>query len=205
MESKRTYQTEEQEKYKDELRLEILDSVVKDRMPKLPYHNYEHAKSVEEAVSRYSDIINRSYEDKFLLRTAAKIHDIIFVKGRKDNEEKSAEFAEVYLPLILYTPLKIQTIKSLVLATKMPQNPNNYLEQLLCDADLDNLGRLDFFELGEKVRIELGIPDNEKWYEQQLKFLTNHQYHTDVARTLRDSGKEANVKKLEKMIQEAKC
>ena len=127
------------------------------------------------------------------------------LEGMKDNEEKSAEFAEVYLPLILYTPLKIQTIKSLVLATKMPQNPNNYLEQLLCDADLDNLGRLDFFELGEKVRIELGIPDNEKWYEQQLKFLTNHQYHTDVARTLRDSGKEANVKKLEKMIQEAKC
>lgn len=186
-------------------KIETLTCVAGELMPKLPYHNFGHAIDVYSAANTLALLGKVSYEDRFLLETAALLHDIIVVPGLRDNEERSAEFARQYLPKIGYSSDKAEKVGKLVLATKIPQNPNGLLEQVLCDADLDNLGRPDFFELGEKVRLEFGLPDNEKWYQQQIRFLKNHQYHTEIARKLRDSGKAANIQRLEKMLQELKC
>lgn len=185
-------------------KIETLTCVVRELMPKLPYHNLRHAIDVYSAANTLASLSKQGYENRFLLKTAALLHDIIVVPGSKYNEEKSVEFAEQYLPQIGYSAGQTQTIGKLILATKMPQNPVSFLEQILCDADLDNLGRPDFFELGEKVRIELGLGDTRKWYQQQLQFLRNHQYHTEVAKRLRDSGKAANMQRLEKMLEDLK-
>jgi len=186
-------------------KIEVLMDVAKDLCPKLPYHNYRHTIDVYSAINTYASSNGVKNEEGFLLKTAALLHDIVVVPGAKDNEEKSAEFARQYLPKIGYSHEQAQKVGQLILATKMPQNPNNYLEKLLCDADLDNLGRSDFLELGEKVRSEIGIPGGEKWYQQQLGFLKSHQYHTEVAKKIRNSGKIANIQRLEKMLQEEKC
>lgn len=193
-------ETKEQQK-----KIETLTYVARDFMPKLPYHNFSHAINVYSAVNTLAFLDGVSDEDKFLLKTAALLHDIIVVPGTKDNEEKSAEFARQYLLKIKYSPKQAQKVKQLILATKMPQNPQDYLERLLCDADLDKLGRENFFEFGEKLRLEFGLPKGNKWYQQQLGFLKGHKYHTKIARKLRDSGKAINIQKLEKMLQEAKC
>ena len=186
-------------------RIETIICLTEELMPKLPYHNFRHAFDVYLAVSTLALLWGVSYEDMFLLRTSALLHDIIFVPRMKDNEEKSAEFAKQYLLGIDYSVEQTEKVGKLVLATKMPQNPNYFLEKILCDADLDNLGRPDFFELGEKLRIELGLLDNEKWYQQQLQFLRNHHYHTEIARKLRDPGKAVNIKRLKELLQEVKC
>lgn len=186
-------------------KIETLTNVAGELMPKLPYHNFRHAIDVYTAANTLSLLGEVNYEDRFLLKTSALLHDIIVVPGLKDNEERSTEFARQYLPKIGYSPDQTEKIGRLILATKMPQNPNGFLEQVLCDADLDNLGRPDFFELGEKVRAELRLPNNERWYQIQIQFLKNHQYHTEVARKLRNSGKAANIQRLEKMLQELKC
>lgn len=186
-------------------KIETLTYAVRDLMPKLPFHNFEHAINVYSAANTLAVIGNINYKDKFLLKTAALLHDIIFVPERRDNEERSAEFASQYLLKIGYSADQIEKVTALILATRMPQNPDGFLEQVLCDADLDNLGRIDFVELGEKVRIELGLASNKEWYQRQLQFLRNHQYHTEIARKLRGSGKAANILKLEKMLQEGKC
>lgn len=186
-------------------KIETITGVAGELMPKLPYHNFRHAIDVYSATNTLALLGEVDYENRFLLRTSALLHDIIVVPGRKDNEERSAEFVRQYLPKIGYSVEQAQRIGKIILATKMPQNPNDYLEQIICDADLDNLGRPDFFELGEKVRTELGFPDNKKWYHQQLQFLKGHQYHTEIARKLRDTGKATNIQKLEMMLQELKC
>ncbi len=193
------------EKNEYQKKIETLTSVAGELMPKLPYHNFRHAIDVYSAANAIALLGEVSYEDRFLLKTAALLHDIIVVPGLRDNEERSAEFAMQYLPKIGYSTNQAGKVGKLILATKMPQNPNGFLEQVLCDADLDNLGRPDFFELGEKVRLELGLSDNEKWYQQQLQFIKNHQYHTEIARKLRDAGKAVNIQRLEKMLQELKC
>ena len=58
---------------------------------------------------------------------------------------------------------------------------------------------------GEKVRLELGLPEGNKWHQQQLGFLRGHEYHTEIARKLRNPGKATNIQKLEKILQETKC
>ena len=37
----------------------------------------------------------------------------------------------------------------------MPQTPKNHLEEIMCDSDLDYLGRQDFYPIAETLRQEL--------------------------------------------------
>jgi hypothetical protein len=75
--------------------------------------------------------------------------------------------------------------------------PSDICEQILCDADLDYLGRADYFDLAGKLRMEwqlLGLASftDREWYEFQLDFLRKHVYHSPAARLLRETGKEKN-------------
>jgi len=179
-----------------EAKIDVVTDVAKQMMPELPYHNFAHAVDVYSAVSNFANLAKIGAGEKFLLQTAALLHDVVLVPGNLDNEEMSAEFARKYLPKIGYSFRKSNEVGNLILATRMPQNPSGFLEEIICDADLDNLGRPDFFELGEKVREEMGVPGGVEWYKKQLEFLKGHNYHTEVARRLRDAGKEDNIWKL---------
>ena len=186
-------------------KIEALTEIARESMPKLPYHNFAHAIDVYSTASTLALLSRVEYEERFLLRTAALLHDIIVVPGSKENEERSAEFAKNYLPSLGYSSEQIDRVSGLILATKMPQKPRNYLEEVICDADLDNLGRADFLELGEKVRQEANLPAGEKWNQGLLGFLRGHQYHTDIARILRNAGKAVNIQRLEKLLEVKTC
>ncbi len=165
-------------------------------MSKLPYHNFNHALDVYTAVQTLGTMENVSKEEMFILENGALLHDIIMIPARVDNEEKSAEFAQRYLPILKYPQKYIEKVSKLILATKMPTKPNTLLEKIICDADTDNLGREDFFYKGEQVREELGVTDMKKWYENQIKFLEGHRYYTESAKTLRDATKQKNIEKI---------
>ncbi|MFZ4564659.1 MAG: hypothetical protein ACOYNU_14870, partial [Bacteroidales bacterium] len=95
-----------------------------------------------------------------------------------------------------YTTREIDEIAGLIMVTKLPQRPYNHCEQIICDADLDYLGRDDFYVNSFKLQYEWQIFDIRKtnlaqWLAIQVKFLSEHQYFTNSASTLR------NVKKLE--------
>jgi predicted metal-dependent HD superfamily phosphohydrolase len=180
--------------------LRMIDRIAREVMPNLPYHNYNHLRDVENEVSRLAKHANLSYEERFVLRTAGKLHDIVQVVGAKDNEEKTAELSEKILANLNYSPEQIRLVKVLIMATKMPQKPNSYLEKVICDADLANLGRPDFAEKGELFRTEMGIPSSRKFYETQYNFLYSHRYHTEIARTRLDSGKEKNLRLLNEKL-----
>jgi len=86
------------------------------------------------------------------------------------------------------------------MATKIPQSPKNILEEIICDADLDYLGRDDFEPISDSLRrefLELGIvSSDEHWYSLQIKFIENHNYFTNSSRQLRNPEK---LKRLEKL------
>jgi exopolyphosphatase/pppGpp-phosphohydrolase len=185
-------------------KLKRINNLVKEIIPNLPYHNYQHAREVEYAASNLAKKAKLSYEEKFLLKTAGKLHDVIQVIGAKDNEEQSAELAKRVLKSLGYDNYQRNIVCDLILATKMPQKPKSYLEKVICDADLDNLGREDFFKKGELFRVEMNLPKIKQFYEVQLQFLSSHNYHTQVAKDLRDAGKTRNIKKLKEILQENK-
>ena len=87
------------------------------------------------------------------------------------------------------------------MATQMPQAPDSFLQELMCDADLDSLGRKDFLLTSHNLRQELmsqGIETTlSKWYKEQLEFLQTHFYFTPAAQSLRNDGKKGNIQRLE--------
>jgi uncharacterized protein len=74
------------------------------------------------------------------------------------------------------------------------------LEEILADADLDYLGRDDFFIIGETLYREfktLGIVNNEEeWNQLQVRFLENHHYFTKTSVNLRQAKKEEHLKQV---------
>lgn len=174
-------------------------------MPSNAYHNFRHAEDVLETARQLSALEGIAGEDAFVLETAALLHDYIFVTGAKDNEEKSAEFAREYLPAIGYSAEQAAKVSELVLATKVPTKPKSLLEQAICDADVDNLGREDFIERSEEVRKEAGAEYGKKWLKGLIGFLESHRYYTQSAQALRNEGVKANIAKLKKIMWAAEC
>jgi predicted metal-dependent HD superfamily phosphohydrolase len=163
----------------------------------LSYHGIDHTLDVFAAaqrIARHKGISN--YEQKLLL-TAALFHDSGFIKKRDGHEAESCNLARQYLPLYNYQTAEVELICGMIMATRIPQAPQTYLEEILCDADLDYLGRADFFSTGNKLFEELkfeGLINNEKeWNRLQQGFMITHHYHTANSIKLRQTKKEEYI------------
>jgi len=176
----------------------IILKELKENLPEhLSYHSVMHVKDVINAVEEIAVAENVGGEDLMLLKTAALLHDSGFLHGAKDHEEKSCEIAQKYLLDYGYNQPQIDKIKGMIMATKIPQSPNNKLEEILADADLDYLGRDDFFKIGDKLFDELtmfGIVNSERdWNLLQEKFLESHHFFTKTAINNRNQKKQENL------------
>ncbi len=208
-----------------ETKLNGIQKLVENEMPHLPYHNFRHATDVYAVVGKLAKLEGAGEENTFNLKTAGLLHDVVYIVGAKDNEKKSAEFARKYLPEFGYTLKQIDAVLKLIIATKFPTNPQNNLEEIICDADLNNLSRNDFFKRSKELIKEVGGPERPAIYYQssiygkivttippkslgiyrqfrQLKFLMKYTYYTKTAKTSWQKGVEENIKKVEKKIQE---
>src|SRR5215217_376820 len=135
----------------------ILAKLRKELPRHLSYHSVEHVKDVYGAVESIGKKEGIKGEAMKLLLTAALFHDSGFLKGPKDHEKVSCDIAREHLPEFGYNAEQIETICGMIMATRIPQTPHNLLEQIICDADLDYLGRDDFFTIGNKLFDELSI------------------------------------------------
>jgi len=169
--------------------------------PNLLYHGIKHTRDeVLPAVERLASMEGVQGDLLLLLLTAAWFHDLGFVEQPQYHELISARIAVQVLPGFGYTNEQVEIVRWAILATILPQDPQNLLEQILTDADLDILGRDDFMLRNGELRHELAFFGKEytdrEWYTQQLKFLESHTYFTASARTLRDAGKLKNIREL---------
>ncbi|MFQ5794484.1 MAG: HD domain-containing protein [Candidatus Bipolaricaulia bacterium] len=191
--------------------IEVLKNCVIDwldkRLPEdLHYHDKQHTIDVYTSAKQYAQLEKIPSHETMLLLTAALFHDIGYIRQYEDNEPIGAKIASVTLSQYNgYSQQDIEAITRIILATQMPQNPQTHLQRILCDADLDHLGRDDFLEKGDLLRKEWEISrgiryEGDEWYKIQLEFLKNHIFFTESARKLRDTGKLSNIERLEKLI-----
>lgn len=183
----------------------ILSKLKKELSPKLHYHSYDHSKDVTRQVERVAIGEGITDEDLFLLKTAASYHDAGFVKKYDKNEPIGAEMAQEILPKFGYTQAHIDRIKELIFVTQIPHQPKNKLEEIMCDADLDYLGRDDFHEIADKLRRELRehgkIDSDRKWDEIQVSFLTQHRYFTQTSINTRREKKIQNLQVIKEKLE----
>ncbi len=178
----------------------IMKILEKKLSPKLHYHCVEHTKDVCHAIERLALSEGITDEGLFLLKSAATYHDAGFVESYEKNEPVGARMAEEILPNFGYSENHIEQIKELIYVTQIPHNPQNHLEEIICDADLDYLGRADFHEIADKLRRELRehgkIDSDRKWDEIQVSFLTSHKYFTETAKRARNEKKAQNLQEI---------
>ncbi len=167
----------------------------------LTYHNANHTLDVVEqcmAIAKEEGITDAQI--LLELHVAAIYHDTGFLFTYTNHEERSCLIAREELPGFGLNEQTIERICELIMATKVPQMPTNHLQKIICDADLDYLGRDDFFETGNNLRLELikynFISGEHDWEERQLNFLQTHQYFTKTSRQKRGPKEKIFIEQL---------
>jgi len=170
----------------------------------LNYHNTTHTLDVVESARRIGEAERILPTDMELLLTAAYYHDSGFLVKMAGHEEESCRIARETLPGFDYTADEIEQICGMIMATRLPQSPKNHLEQILADADLDDLGRDDFFIIGDKLFLEnsfFGLDtDPKEWRRKQVDFMEKHHYFTKSAINLRQAKKDANLERIKAQV-----
>lgn len=172
----------------------------------LHYHNAAHTRDVMEASETLSRTEALKEETHTILMTAAAYHDAGFLYAYDGHEEHSCRIAKEILPGYGYREEQIERCCELILFTLPGHLPEDPLAAILCDADLDYLGRPDYADIATKLRKEweaIGVVYSEKdWLDMQIAYLKKHRYRTPSARALREAGQETNVRYLEKLRQQ---
>lgn len=166
------------------------------------YHNISHTEGVVNASIAMADHYQLPEEDRLALLLAAWFHDTGYIKGIPENHELEGQrIANLFLQGKGVPDLLIEKISGCIAATKIPQLPNNIIEQIICDADLYHLGTDDFINDNKLLRRELiaitGKEISKKdWRRKNIEFLEDHQYFTDYARTKLEPVKQQHLQQL---------
>ena len=196
-------------------RLKIVDRYIRvffrDEMPDgFRYHNADHTlhptRGVVASANRIAISENISEHDRELLIAAAYFHDTGYIRKYNKNEPIAARMAGRILKLIGFTPNEIVKVQKMILSTDPENEPESHVEKILCDADLDHFGREDFFKLDGRLREEwrekgMDVNDDVKWYKDTLDLLKKHQFYTESQKKLREKGKQKNIKRLIKKLE----
>ncbi len=169
------------------------------------FHNTIHTRSVVSAAEEILRYYQLGAEEHFIVISAAYFHDLGYVQSDNaiGHEKRSVEIALEFLREKAIPQGVQEKIKGCILATRMPQDPTNLLEQILCDADLFHFGSDDFVTRNKLMKAEaeavLGKEiDKDVWRAGTIKLLMSHHYHTEYAQQKLNAKKEMNLKELEK-------
>lgn len=186
---------------------EIIEQL-KEKLPNyLSYHSMDHIIDVANVCNDYIEYYDIPEEMAKLMRIAAICHDYGYIESSLDHEERSIVAIKPFLTPIL-TSKEVEIVNGMIRATKVPQEPKTFYEEILADADLDYLGRKDYDEISAKLfneYLHFDIVSNKiEWLDLQIWFLENHKFHTDFAKKNRQKLKFENIKELKSLRLAAK-
>jgi len=186
------------------LRKKALDDLNTKLSKKLFYHSVNHTKDALKTCELYLKHMKIDPYQAKLLRIGILFHDIGFTETTVEHEEKGAEIATEVMSKLNFSKEDILIVNGLIKSTKVPQRPKTVLEQIICDVDLDYLGRDDFYPISNLLYRELKaysmVSDMNDWNKIQISFLENHEYHTDFAINKRQPEKEKRIAELKTML-----
>ena len=192
----------------ENLKTAILSRLKTEIRPCFYYHDYYHTYEVWQATRRMAESEGIDDGYRIILETAALLHDIGMLDSFEAHEEASVRYAKAILPTYGYSASEIEEISDLILATQLPQQASSIGEKIICDADLDYLGRDDFFIIAHRLKYEWKCQGRlftlKEWYELQAKFLTKHHYFTKSAIDLREATKLKHLNQILELLNQNK-
>lgn len=190
------------------------------------FHNLDHTLEVFERSIYICKKENIDNELSELVKLWALFHDTGFLYQYDNNEPMARNSLEMFSKKkdwwfqerLNFSPLvndflmyhnyphdKLEVVNNLILATMPYFKPNNILESIIKDSDMDNVGRDDFFENGRLIRQEL---KNIKWIEYSdlqwnqnvYSLMSIFQYWTDTQKSERWKKYDENMQILKSII-----
>ena len=183
-----------------QLKSAILNKLEAELPKRYYYHSFSHTIDMHDSAARIAEFESINEDDKEIILVAALFHDAGFIIDRENHEMHSCTIAKELLPQFEYAPIEIEAVCNLIMATQMPVKPKNKLEEIICDADLDYLGREDFKTIGDLLYRELSeegsVEGLDAWNQMQVRFLNSHRYYTTFSQNHREVIKQENLRRL---------
>ena len=175
--------------------------LLKEKLPAFYYyHNHEHTLYVLQSALEIGRGEACTEDEMDLLAAAALWHDTGHIIRYAHHEEESCKLARQFLPGYGFTNDAIDRICGMIMATQLPQSPQNKLEAIIADADLAYLGTaLAATEAGNLYRELLHRHPSlteTKWNKTQLSFLQMHHYFTQFCKENREPAKQQYLQQL---------
>ena len=184
----------------------VLDKLESELPAFLYYHNVKHTVDVVTEVELIGWAEGLDDDGILLLKTAALYHDAGHTIDYDEHEYHGTQLVRKQLPEYGYTEEQIEIICNIIMATRLPPKPLGIYQEIICDADLDYLGRSDMIPVSNTLYKELREQDKigtlNDWNKLQIKFISGHSYFTKTARSLREVNKRKQIERIKKLITE---
>lgn len=173
------------------------------------YHNLDHTVDVVEAVKEIGEHTGLSEEEFEVVLIAAWLHDLGYAETCDNHEEQSIKISKNFLKEAGADKELIEKVAGCIRATRMPHDPKNLMEEVICDADLYHLSTDSFQEKSELLRKEVDTVLGKKlkkkeWLSKNVEFFQLHSYFTDYGKNVLSERKRDNLMDLQKKVKKKK-
>ena len=169
------------------------------------YHSLAHTLDVYASVMDIAEQEGVTGEGLTMLKMAALYHDAGFTVQDLDHEEAGCRIVREKLPEFGFNSDQIELICEMIMSTRIPHSLRSKFARILCDADLDYLGRADFVMIGNTLFDEMrhyGVLKTEReWNELQVRFLERHKYFTVTNKRSREDLKQQHLVKVKHWLE----
>ena len=173
----------------------------------LVYHTIDHTRSVVKRANEIAAHYELPEKDVIVLNIAAWFHDTghLFTSPA-EHELKSVELMKEWIAdKGEYSGLRDE-IEQAILATKFTAKPTGLVQEIIKDADTYHFGISEFKEMDKLMKNEMVLRNQGTilidWKKNTLFLLETHRYYTSYCKDLLDAGKQKNMAKLKKKLDE---
>jgi predicted metal-dependent HD superfamily phosphohydrolase len=184
----------------------FVEKLLNEKLSKdLTYHNFAHTERVATAAEEIGKHSSLESDDLEIVLLSAWFHDTGFIKSYENHEEESQKIAEEFLAAENFPKEKIKLVVTSILATKRDQQPNNDIENVLCDADMYHISQDGYPIVADSLRKEWEhvfqtVQSDMEWYQSCLEFMLKSKFYTQYGKEVLEKGKDKVLKNLKKKI-----
>ncbi len=171
--------------------------------PSLVYHTLEHTQNVVARAEEIAAHYEIADSQMLTIYIAAWFHDTghLFADFAT-HENKSVELMQEFTRNLGIDESMIESIAGCIMATRMPHDPKNTMEEIMCDADTYHFGTSDFKKTNKQIKKEYELRNFKaitlEWEKNTLELLERHHFFTSYCQVLLAEGKEKNIKRAKK-------
>lgn len=185
------------------------DILVNQLHPDYAYHNLDHTVQVVECVETIGQHEGVTGSEIILLKIAAWLHDLGYIRTYVGHEEESINIAREFLRKQGVEKAMTDRVSELIEATRLDIEPRNSLEGIIKDADLFNIAQENAIENSEGIRKEWKVFYNRhftdlEWDQFNYDFFREHEYYSSYGKEILEPQKDKNIKILKQRVKKGK-